>query len=127
METIAEVSIIDDSMIEIHIDKDIDFELEHAIQLNVKIHEIGENRKFYQLTVYGCRTVPSREARTYSISPEGSRFKMAEAIVVKSLSQKMVFNFMINVERPSIRTKLFTCENEAKEWLESLNSSSTAV
>ena len=84
-------------MIEIHINKDIEFELEHAIQLNDKIYDIGGNQQFYQLTIYGNRTVPSKEARTYFISEEGSRFKIVEAIVAESLSQKMVFNFMINV------------------------------
>ncbi|MDG1333544.1 MAG: hypothetical protein P8P74_14505 [Crocinitomicaceae bacterium] len=122
LETITAVTLIDNSTIEIHIDQDIEFELEHAIQLNDKIYEIGGNRKFYQLTIFGNRSVPTKEARSYSISQEGSRFKMAEAIVVKTLSQKMVFNFMINVERPSVRTKLFTCPNEAREWLGSLNS-----
>ena len=122
MDTISTISLLDDTTIEVSIDRDIDFELEHAIQLNDKIYETGEGRKFYQLTIYGSRTVPSKEARTYAISEEGSRLKIAEAIVAKSLSQKMVFNFMINVERPSVRTKLFTSADEAKEWLKSLKS-----
>ena len=120
LNTVSSITLIDNSTLEVHIDQDIEFELKDAVQLNDRIYEIGENRKLYQLTVYGDRTVPSKEARTYSISEEGSRFKMAEAIVAESLSQKMVFNFMINVERPSVRTKLFTSVDEAKEWLKSL-------
>jgi hypothetical protein len=46
---------------------------------------------------------------------------MAEAIVVQSLSQKIVFNFMINVERPIARTKLFTDVQAAQDWLKSIN------
>jgi len=118
--TFSSVSLVDDSTIEIRIDKDVEFELAHAIELNDKVGEIGGNRKLFHLTIFGNRSVPSQEARTYSISEEGSRYKLAEAIVVKSLSQKMVFNFMINVERPSVRTKLFTSVEEAREWLTSL-------
>jgi hypothetical protein len=120
LDTITSISLIDHSTVEIRIDEDVEFELTHARELNDRIAELGGNRKYYQLTVFGTRSIPSKEARIYCTSPEGSRYKHAEAIVVNSLSQKMVFNFMINVERPSVRTKLFTSEEEAKEWLNSL-------
>ncbi|MFK7783641.1 MAG: hypothetical protein AB8B56_00925 [Crocinitomicaceae bacterium] len=120
LNTTFSICLADNSTLEVYIDHDLEFELEHAIQLNDKIYEIGSNEKYYQLTIYGDRTVPSKEARTYSISKEGSQHKLAEAIVVTSLSQKMVFNFMINIERPLVRTKLFTHVDEAKKWLNSL-------
>jgi hypothetical protein len=120
LNSIFSVTLTDSSTLEVQIDKDIEFELDHAIQLNDRIRDISEREKYFQLTVYGSRTVPSKEARNFALSQEGSQHKLAEAIVVESLSQKMVFNFMINVERPSIRTKLFTCIEEAKEWLDSI-------
>lgn len=120
LNNISEVTLIDESTVEIRIDKDIEFELKDAIHINEIVDEIGKGEKLYYLTIYGDRTVPSKEARNYAISNLGSQLKMAEAIVVQSLSQKMVFNFMINVERPTARTKLFTDVREAKNWLKSL-------
>ncbi|PHR34991.1 MAG: hypothetical protein COA38_03405 [Fluviicola sp.] len=118
---ISSVILIDEATVEIRIDQDIDFELDDAIRMNQIIQEIGASRILYHLTIFGNRTAPSKQARTYSLSEIGSRFKKAEAIVVQSLSQKMVFNFMINAEHPSVRTKLFTDRDNARKWLQSLN------
>ncbi|PIE86769.1 MAG: hypothetical protein CSA03_03785 [Bacteroidetes bacterium] len=117
---ISQVTLIDNAMVETRIEKDREFELKDAQQMVDTVQTIGNSRKFLHLTIFGERTVPSKEARQFSISKSGSQFKLAEAIVVQSLSQKMVFNFMINVERPSVRTKLFTSIDEAKKWLYSL-------
>lgn len=117
---ISRVTLRDDAILETCIEKDQEFELEDAQEVLNTVKKIGQSNKFLHLTIFGNRTVPSKEARKFSISQQGSQFKLAEAIVVQSLSQKMVFNFMINVERPTVRTKLFTCAEEAKEWLKSL-------
>lgn len=118
---ISEVKLIDDFTVEIRIAKDIEFELDDAIHINEIVQEIGKGERLFHLTIYGDRTVPTKEARSYSISNSGSQLKMAEAIVVQSLSQKMIFNFMINVERPIARTKLFTDVQAAQDWLKSIN------
>ena len=112
---------IDELTAEITIGKDQEYELDDAILTTQSVGEIGKGRQLFYLTIFGDRTVPSRDARNYCISEMGSRYKMAEAIVVKSLSQKMVFNFMINVERPTVRTKLFTNKEDAHVWLSSLS------
>ena len=117
---ISAITLLNEITAEIRIQKDEDYELEDAICTTQSVEQIGRGRQLFYLTIYGDRTVPSTEARNYCMSELGSRFKQAEAIVVKSLSQKMVFNFMINVERPTVQTKLFTCVDEAKYWLQSL-------
>ncbi len=114
---ISAITLLNESTVEIRIQKDEEYELEDAIRTTKSIEQIGQGRQLLYLTIYGDRTVPSKEARNYCISEPGSRYKRAEAILVRSLSQKMVFNFMINVERPQVRTKLFTCIDEAKSWL----------
>lgn len=121
MTEISSITLLDHCTVEIRVEKDQEIDLETAISITNSIGELGNGRRLFYLTVFGERTVPSKQARDFFISEIGSRYKMAEAIVVTSLSQKMVFNFMINVERPSVRTKLFTDENEAKNWLKSLN------
>lgn len=120
LEGISKITLLDELTIETRIEKDIEFNLQDAIRTNDAIEEIGNGRKLFHLTIYGDRTVPSKEARSFVTSDQGSCYKLAEAIVVGSLSQKMVFNFMINVERPNVRTKLFTSVQDAKDWLQSL-------
>ena len=111
---------IDQSTIAINIESDIEFELEDAKRVVQSIQALANEKKLYHLLIFGDRTVPSREARQYFISREGCINKQAEAIVANSLAQKMVFDFMINVERPLVRTKLFTSEIEALAWLQTL-------
>lgn len=118
---ISSITLLDHITVEIRIEKDQELELADAIHATNSVGELGEGRRLFHLTLFGDRTIPTKEARDFCISDVGSRYKMAEAIVVNSLSQKMVFNFMINVERPSVRTKLFTNEQDAKNWLKSLN------
>lgn len=121
LNTISTITLLDETTVEIKIKKDQEYELDDAIYATNSIEILGKGEQLFYLTIYGDRTIPTKEARDYCISDAGSRFKLAEAIVVKSLSQKMVFNFMINVERPSVRTKLFTDTHKAKDWLKSLN------
>lgn len=121
LNTISAIKLLNETTVEINIKKDQEYELRDAIDMTKSIGILGEGAQLYYLTIYGDRTVPTKEARDYSISKIGSRFKIAEAIVVKSLSQKMVFNFMINAERPSVRTKLFTDVQAAKDWLKSIS------
>lgn len=121
MNDISRVTLLDKTIVEINIQNDIEFELDDAICTTNFVEAITCGNKCYHLTVFGERTIPSKEARAYCTSEMGSRLKLAEAIVVESLSQKMVFNFMINVEGPFVRTKLFTNRTEAIDWLHSLN------
>lgn len=117
---IFKLQLIDQHTIAVNIDSDTEFELEDAKRVHTAIQEEVNERKLYHLILFGDRTVPTREARQFCMSKEGSVNKLAEAIVASSLAQKMVFDFMINVERPIVRTKLFTSEIEALAWLQSL-------
>ncbi len=111
---------IDQHTIAINIDADTEFELDDAKRVYKAIEAEASEQKLYHLIIFGDRTVPTREARHFCMSKEGSVNKLAEAVVASSLAQKMVFDFMINIERPIVRTKLFTSEIEALAWLQSL-------
>jgi hypothetical protein len=58
-------------------------------------------------------------ARVFSASEEGSKYSVAEAFVVKSLSQRLIANFYVKVNKPPIPSKVFNSEKEAIKWLES--------
>ena len=117
---IFKLEMIESNTIAINIEADREFELEHAKCIYEAIQTYAEGKKLYHLFIFGDRTVPTREARHFFTSRERCVDKQATAIVANSLAQKMVFDFMINVERPSVRTKLFSSEIEALVWLQSL-------
>ena len=62
-----------------------------------------------------------RSAGDFSASEEGLRYTIADALVVKSLSQKILANFYLKFNKPAKATKIFTNELEAVKWLLSLN------
>jgi len=45
---------------------------------------------------------------------------MADAFVIKSLSQKIVANLMIKINKPSVPTRFFDKIEDAEKWLLSL-------
>lgn len=69
------------------------------------------------LAIAGKRTIATKEARDYAASniPEG---RLAEAILIKSLSVRLMGQFYLNFNKPAIPTKMFEHESEALAWLE---------
>ncbi len=61
-----------------------------------------------------------RSAIDFSSSEEGLRYTLADAIVVKSLSHKILANFYLKFNKPAKPTKIFTNEVDAVKRLFSL-------
>ncbi len=119
LNNLSTVTLVNKDIAEIRIKEDVDYELNDALHTTSAVEQLDRGEKLFYLTIYGDQTIPSPEARIYCISASGSRFKAAEAIVIRSLSQKMVFNFMNNVDRPLVETKLFSNSKDAQAWLSS--------
>lgn len=117
---VFQIQLIDECTVAIKVDHDVEFEIDDAKRVCDAVQQLSKGEKLYHLIIFGERTVPSPEARQFLISEAGCELKHAEAIIAHSLSQKMVFDFMINIERPFVRTKLFNSELEAYLWLQSL-------
>lgn len=62
------------------------------------------------------------DSSDFSASEEGQRYTTADALVVKSLSQKILANFYLKFNKPAKPTRIFTNEAEAIAWLFSLKS-----
>lgn len=84
------------------------------------IRMIGENRKQLVFVKMHPKVLPSVDARNYINNPDSSRYTLAQAFLVSSLAQRIIGNFVINVQRPILPTRLFNTEQEAIGWLRSL-------
>lgn len=62
-------------------------------------------------------TLPSAEARKFIAQKDSNPYAKAEAYVIKDLSQKIVGNFFLKVDKPARPTKIFSNEQDALEWL----------
>lgn len=118
---ISSVTLMSEDILHIEIKADEEFELADFLELMEAAKEIGNGKKFKNLIKVGIHTLPSREAREMSSSTEGSEFKLADAFVIHSVAQKIIGNFMMNIQKPAIPTRIFTDENEALIWLNNLD------
>ncbi len=59
----------------------------------------------------------TEQARDYGSSEEGLRYSAAEAFVIKSLAHKLLANFYLKVNKPSVPTKFFGKKKDAENWL----------
>ncbi len=85
------------------------------------VQEFMGPKKHYAVIDFGGNLTSSTEARQiYADAEYILNYRMADAFLVKSLPVRLIANFFINVTKPKVKTKLFTDENAAILWLESL-------
>jgi hypothetical protein len=63
-----------------------------------------------------CTITP--EAMEYSKRPESYRLLIAQAIVVDSLPNRLIANFIIKFHKPAAPTKLFSNNKDGIAWLQ---------
>ena len=61
-----------------------------------------------------------RQAREYYVAEESSRLKLGMAMLVKSPMQRMLGNIFFRINRPPYPSKMFSSEEKALSWLDSL-------
>lgn len=60
----------------------------------------------------------TKEAREYSSLPETNAMTLATAVVVKSLAERIIINFIINItSRQAMKIRLFDSRDKAITWL----------
>jgi len=117
---ISVVELREDGILEITIEGNKDFEMDDVEELMDAADSLGNGKKLLNLIVVGDGTLPNREAREFAASEEGSKYKLADAFVVKSLAQKIIGNFMKKFSYITVPTEIFTEREEAVKWLKSL-------
>lgn len=105
----------------------ITFDVENDISIT-HIKEIKAIRESIFADNYYCSIVDvrkdfmgiSHEAKEYiAKNPIINKFRIAEAILVKNLGQKLGADLYIRIFKPKASSKTFLNEDKAKKWLES--------
>jgi hypothetical protein len=97
-----------------------EFDVEDARYIVDYVSVIGKGKKFKNLLIVDEGVLPTPEAQLYSSSEEGSKFKLAEAFVAKTVAQRLIGNFIIKFHKPNRPTKVFREANSALAWLSTL-------
>jgi len=59
----------------------------------------------------------TREAREFVASKEYAGITIAKALLISGLGQRIIGNFYMQVNKPYIKTKLFSDRQKAMDWL----------
>ena len=125
-----------DSLIETNI-ADVWIDTERIIHIRFKAseqHGIAEARGIVQAhnqlangtpcpvlaDIQAVKVGADRAARKYYVSEESARYKTGMAMVVSSPMQRMLGNIFFKLNRPPYPTRLFNRQQDAIQWLKSL-------
>lgn len=99
------------------INDDIELSLQDIIEHREIAARLTQSKPHSVLAIAGERTQASSEAREYAASniPVG---RVAEAVVIRSLTVRILGNFYLQFHKPGVPTKMFDDRYEAMRWLE---------
>lgn len=90
---------------------------EDAWELKRQNMELSGGLPYCVLVVSGHLSSVSKEAREIVASKEYVGVTKAKAFLIESLGHRIVGNFYLTVNKPHIKTKLFSNRNDAILWL----------
>ncbi len=98
------------------INDDIELTLQDILDHREIAARLTRNEPHCVLAIAGERTQATQEAREYAANnvPIG---RIAEAVVIKSLTVRILGNFYLQFHKPGVPTKMFDDRYEAMTWL----------
>jgi len=106
-----------DGIVELNTKEDFYYTIKETIEGIDAIGKLSGGRLVPVLKIAGKGSSVDAESRKYIASGVGSRFSIAEAILIKTFAHKLIGNFYLKVERPLKPTKLFNDLDIAVKWL----------
>lgn len=106
-----------DGIVELRTTDDAYFTIVEARQYLDALREITGGVPRPILKVPGKHANIDNETRIIMASAEGLQYSLVEAVVIRSLAQRIIGNFYIKFDRPVKPVRLFTNKAEAEKWL----------
>ena len=79
------------------------------------------SKKYIILVESGENSSLTKEAREFSTLPETNSMTLGTAVIIKSLAERLIINFMINIlNQQTMKLKMFENKEKAIAWLLSL-------
>jgi hypothetical protein len=114
---ICKMHLREDGIFQIEVKANELFSLEDAMEVRAQKERICPILT-PNLWIIGEHTNPDKDAREYACLKENTSFRSADALVISSLSQRIVANFYLKVNKPPVPTRFFLTESDALKWLQ---------
>ena len=91
--------------------------LQHARENVASFNALANGKRCALLCDMRVDFLADEGVRRYYASPEATAFCAALALLVRSPSTELIGNLVLYVNRPIVKTRLFTVEKDAVTWL----------
>ncbi len=113
----ASFNLIEEGVLHIVLMEDSDIDIDESKLMQTKSLALTEGEKFVALIDARAKINVSKESREWGSTAEAQINMIAQAILVNTLANRIVGNFIIKFHKPIAKTALFTDEKSALTWL----------
>lgn len=113
----SQITFREDGIIEVVFGDNELLTIENCKEIMKVYREFVQGKKLPILHIVGKYMNVTKEAREFAASKEGLEFSSAEAFVFNSLPHRIIANFYLNINKPSVPTRFFKTKVEAEIWL----------
>lgn len=92
-------------------------ELEDLLEAKKINQELTKGEPYVAILTFGEMTEVTKAAREQIASFEHKQNTIAKAILVNDIGNRLLGNFYLSVNKPFIKTRLFTSRENALDWL----------
>lgn len=111
--------LLDDNLIENIIHRGVMLEKDDVLELKKTNVKLASKNKYCLLVTSKELASVSEEARAVSASKEFAELTIAKALMATSLGQQIIVNFYLKINKPHIKTRVFSEREKALAWLKS--------
>lgn len=108
-----------DNIVQVQYSDDLIVDMPEVKKIVEAIGTLAGEKRVCVLKIMGRYTSVTLEARKFVAEGEGSRYSIAEAVVISSLPQWLLANFFIKKEKPVKPMRFFKNTKDAEKWLSS--------
>jgi len=112
-----EVTLMKEGILHIHLKDHSEITLNDAVFAVEEMGKLAKGKKRPVFIDAGEFCTIDKEARIFSASEESNIYTLADAIAYNNLGQKLIANFYLKQNNPSVPTKAFSETEEAIKWL----------
>jgi hypothetical protein len=100
--------------------ENVDISVEKMNELLQEAVRIAGFKKYFVIVDARAGFRSEADVRDYYADNDYSKYRYADAFIVKSLAVRLMVNFYISFNKPSIPTKTFTDPEHAMQWINEL-------
>jgi hypothetical protein len=114
---IAELSFSDEGILHVRLLEGMEIDLENAMENFEISKQLTKGKRYAAFTDARATLTITKEAMAFGSGKVANENLIAQAILIQSLANRILGNFMIKFHKPLAPTRLFSKEEEAMDWL----------